>query len=278
MKKIAKSLVVRPGTMKTWNGGKWASIYCKINLNERGHLSISGVIGPTQGGNALGSYGQIDMEFQHRNPEHDYNRYPSPIQPRDIRFRPGWTVGKWYTFLEYWKLYHLNGMKPGCEHQEAEGWGKKEIKLVKVKFQSWKYVGLKNYNTIKTNIERIDAVIARRLKKGHPVTTGMFRAATSGSHAYLQAKVKAFNGEVYSPDPGSAAATWIGDNKPIKITAETKTSGWIYPKDHPDGELAKPCKICGYKYGTAWNKQEVPRDVLNFLFTLPKADQAPPWV
>ncbi len=190
MKKIAKSLVVRPGTMKTWNGGRWASIYCKINLNEKGRLSISGVIGPTQGGNALGSCGQIDMEFQHRNPEHDYNRYPSPIQPRDIRFRPGWTVDKWYTLLEYWKLYHLNDMHAGCEHQTAEGWGKKEV----------------------------------------------------------------------------------------KIGAETKSTSWLTEKEHPEGVLSKPCPTCGYKYGTAWKKQEVPRDALNFLFTLPKADQAPPWV
>jgi len=190
MKKIAKSLIIRPGTMKTWENGRWASIYCKIKLNERENLSIRGVIGPLSNGDALGGCGQIDMEFQHRNPEHDNHRYPGPIQPRDIKFRPGWTVNKWYTFLEYWKLYHLNALRPGCEHQTAEGWGQKEVEVGK----------------------------------------------------------------------------------------ETKSTNWLTEKEHPEGVLLKPCPVCGYKYGSAWKRQEVPREALDFLFSLPMADQEPTWV
>ena len=189
-KNIEKKLVIRPGTMLTRPGGRWASIYCSIKLTEDGSLSISGVIGPLPSGNALGACGQIDMEFHHRNPDHNHKRYDNPIKPRDIRFRPGWTATKWLQFLEDWRLYHLNDMQPGCEHQTAENWGHKRIKL----------------------------------------------------------------------------------------SAETKTSGWVHPEEHPDGELTKPCPTCGYEYGTAWNKSEVPADVLAWLFQLPPADQTPAWV
>ena len=134
----AKRLVIRPGTMLTWSGGRWASIYCSIKLTKDGRLSISGVVGPLPSGNALGSCGQIDMGFWHRNPDHNDKRTTEPIRPRDIRFRPGWTIDKWLQFLEYWHLHHLNDMHAGCEHQQAEGWGTKEIKLIKAEFKSWK--------------------------------------------------------------------------------------------------------------------------------------------
>jgi len=63
-------------------------------------------------------------------------------------------------------------------------------------------------------------------------------------------------------------------NKP----SETKTAGWIKPSEHPEGMLGKPCEVCGYKYGTAWLREEVPQDVLDFLVSLPAATGTPAWV
>src|SRR6478735_2143194 len=34
----------------------------------------------------------------------------------------------------------------------------------------------------------------------------------------------------------------------------------------------------GYKYGSAWLREEVPQDVLDWLFSLPDADMTPAWV
>ena len=53
---------------------------------------------------------------------------------------------------------------------------------------------------------------------------------------------------------------------------------WIYPTEHPEGLLTKPCPICGYKYGTAWLKEEVPAQVLATLAELPDTDITPAWV
>jgi hypothetical protein len=38
-----------------------------------------------------------------------------------------------------------------------------------------------------------------------------------------------------------------------------------------------PCPICGYKYGSAWLKEEVPAEVIDWLFALPDSDERCVW-
>jgi len=54
--------------------------------------------------------------------------------------------------------------------------------------------------------------------------------------------------------------------------------GWITESEHPDGLMCRACPVCGYKYGTAWLKEEVPSDVIVFLQRLPDTDRQPAWV
>lgn len=51
--------------------------------------------------------------------------------------------------------------------------------------------------------------------------------------------------------------------------------GWVYP---PHGYLTKPCPICGYKYGSAWLKHDVPKDIIEWLFSRPTTKTTPAWV
>lgn len=44
--------------------------------------------------------------------------------------------------------------------------------------------------------------------------------------------------------------------------------GWVRPDEHPDGLLGKPCRVCGYKYGTGWQYEDVPEVVLDWLRTV----------
>ena len=111
--------VVRVGT--TPAGRSMASLFCKVKF-EDGKLSITGVIGPTPGGNARGGCGQIDMEFEHRDSAHNDSRYTSRVKPSEMKFAKGWSADLWLDFLAIWKVWHLNDMKPGCEHQRALGW------------------------------------------------------------------------------------------------------------------------------------------------------------
>ena len=52
----------------------------------------------------------------------------------------------------------------------------------------------------------------------------------------------------------------------------------MYPNEHPDGMLCKPCEVCGYAYGSQWLREEVPADVLAFLAALPESALTPAWV
>ena len=156
-----------------------SQVFCKI-VFEDGKLSICGVVGPTIHGNSAGGFGQINMDFNKYYPHPDFNA--------------GWNRTKFDKFLDIWHKWHLNDMRPGCEHQRND--------------PAW------------------DA------------------------------------NKVISPGN----------------TLTGKTAGWTYPIDHPEGILTKPCDICGYKYGTKWFKEEVPQDVIDFLFSLPDSTIEPAWV
>lgn len=42
--------------------------------------------------------------------------------------------------------------------------------------------------------------------------------------------------------------------------------------------IGKPCPVCGYKYGTAWLKEEVPTNVIKWLESLPESKIKPAWI
>jgi len=175
--------VMRIGTIPC--GRRYANLYCTVeDRKDSGELTFTGVVGPLRSGNALGSCGQINMEFAHRNPED--NKYPNPIDASAIHFAPGWSEDKWLDFLDAWNRWHLNNMRAGSKIQE-----------------DWlrKYPRQTVYP--ETHYEKTRKRLAR---------AGL------------------------NPDPD------------------------------------------GYKYGSRWNREEVPAGVLSFLQSLPTADKTPAWV
>lgn len=246
--------VIHPCDVPIYNGRKYP-MFCKIEFTQ-GKLSITGVIGPTQSGNAMGGSGQCDKEFWHKNPEHNDERYSNPHKPRDLRFAPGWTSAMWLTFLEYWHVWHLNDMQAGCEHQTGPEWDtKKKLTLTHYKWSS-KFFSMRTkaedgkltaeeYETYKSNAVLVDAVLFGFDKP-----------------KYETEQIKQL-----------LAGGWIEVDK-----TETKTAGWVSEKEHPEGLLSKPCHVCKYKYGSAWRKKEVPAEVLEFLRGLPDTDRKPNWV
>jgi hypothetical protein len=238
--------VMRIGTIQPY-GRRWVSLYVKAEYDEKGRFSMSGVMGPTESGNCIGSCGQIDMGFAHRNPADDDKRYTEPIPPSKIRFAPGWNAEKWFDLLDVWKKWHLNDMQPGCEHQQDEGWGKEKIVIVSVDVDLW------------------------RVRGG--VDTG--KHSTVG-RLIDKAMEAARRGVVYQPD-GDAERSWI-DGKVVNIKTETKASGWVRESEHPQGVLMKKCPVCGYQYGSAWKKKSVPVEVIDWVKGLPDADRLPAWI
>jgi hypothetical protein len=92
--------VINPLTKKTY-GGRSYRVFVNIQYND-GKLSITGVEGPTLGGNALGSCGQI----------------VDGLLEDVSKFLPGWNRAKVKKLQEVWERWHLNDMNAGVKEQE----------------------------------------------------------------------------------------------------------------------------------------------------------------
>lgn len=213
-------------------------VFCEITYDpKKGTLSISGVVGPMASGNCVGSCGQIDMDF-----EKTYE---------DREFTYGWDQIKWEQFLRIWKRWHLNDLKPACEHQRALGWGNRHLTLVT-------YTLSREASRRKNAIEDKAMAILKE--------TGEVRLDPEDQ------RILALRYEITVPDNVTPEPEYEFKKK------EVKTSGWVKPEEHPDGVLCKPCPVCGYRYGTKWLTEEVPQDVIDWLFSLPETLIKPAWV
>lgn len=223
------------------------SVFCRIEFSKDGRLSITGVIGPMSTGDARGGCGQIDDALRETLPE-------------EITFTEGWNAELFEKFLSAWERWHLNDMRSGCEHQRAAWDTGKEIKIVKVNVETWKIRDAENRASV-------SAALAGKLFSAPRYFLGF---------VVYEALQAAKCGDIYRPK-SDAEKTWF-DAGVIKITTETTTAGWVRKTEHPEGLLCKPCPVCGYKYGSAWKREEVPAEVLAFLESLPDSTITPAWV
>lgn len=271
--------VIRIGTVKVGKSNQ--SVFCSIKFDGK-CLSISGVVGPRKSGNCVGSCGQINMGFS----------------SSDITsWAPGWNKEKLDRFLELWDKWHLNDMRAGCKHQRAENWGKEKITLVDIEVETWR-INLKDgtkeaivrmyhwYRECKdvqkgvimkkdeTPEQRKIRMMRERSKLAqfinHPTTQPVLRF-------FHKVFTSALNNESYVPKD-TVEESWYAPNGPIKIKTEEKYTNWVHPTEHPKGVLTKECPVCGYRYGSKWLLEDVPQDVLDWLFDLPKTDKVPAWV
>lgn len=230
--------IINPSICDTYYGPKKA--YAKIEYKD-GNLSISGVIGPKSNGDCYGSAGQCMEEIVAGKPA------------------AGWSEEMLQKFLEIWSRWHLNDMRPYCEHERELGWNEiaqKEVSL---------YHYTMTMETIKRKREAEEAALtALRNNKVFRPTKEQVKYATLPYSTTSHKELEGEGTRLYQPEKRGAI--------------ETKKLGWLRPEEHPDGILARPCPVCGYGYGTAWRKEEVPGEVIDWLFSLPASDTAPAWV
>lgn len=238
------------------------AIYNKRHYNlfvqakiKDGELSISGVIGPLQSGNAMGGCGQIDMEFDHRNPADNDKRTTRPYKANEIIYAPGWNANKWLDLLDVWDRWHLNKMNAACTHQRKNWDIKKEVIIVTYNLN----------NETLTLQNKIKADAMERLEITGTATL------TPDEQKIVILKWQIKRGSEF-PLTDDEALHYVEKSR------ETKSINWLTQADHPDGILSKTCEICGYKYGSAWLKEELPESVYKFLVSLPDTDMTPAWV
>lgn len=241
------SKIVRLGTAPAGYPAKPYSIFCKIEY-KNGKLSINGVHGPTRDGNAHGSCGQINMS----------------LSASDIAPAPDWTTESLTKFFEVWKRWHLNDMQAACEHQRALGW----LNLAGTEVTLYHFQ--LNAETTKAQSAAKDAALAA-LVTGETFTPTPLQVQLANLPYWITQPTEALLGvrqDYYEPRQSSYGPGFM----------ETKSLGWLTQKEHPDGILSRPCPVCNYKYGSAWLKEEVPADIVEWLASLPNTDIKPAWV
>lgn len=207
--------------------------FCKIKF-ENGRLSISAVHGPYKNGNAWGGCGQLML-------------------PLMDTYSPGWSEPLLAQFNSTWERWHLNDMRPGCQHQR-ESWNPKEVlELSTLRLTE---------ETLAAKRDLLESCLACLLQGESVELTNEQINLLAIPHE----KVKATDGGV-SRDPQYEV-----------VKTETKTAGWVYPIEHERGLLCKPCSVCRYKYGSEWLYEAVPDDVLVFLQNLPDTTIIPAWI
>lgn len=226
-------------------GNRYYQSYAEIKYKD-GNLSISGVIGPMSNGGCASFAGQCVDEIRVGRPTEKWNEEMLE------------------KFCNIWDCWHLNNMRPYCQHQKELGWI--EQTKEKVKITKW--------NMTKEIWDKIKAAEKRALeclKSGETFVP----TPEETIYANIGYSVTTYNDEL----PEHPEFYEVREKDCLgHSNTECKTRGWIFYEETPLGFLGRPCPICGYKYGSSWRKEEVPEDVIEWLFNLPETERNPAWV
>jgi hypothetical protein len=141
--------------------------------------------------------------------------------------------------LAVWRRWHLNDLQAGCEHQRAS-------------WDTTKKVTLRHYGwTTKFLGER------RRAESGsmQPMEYAEYRRVAAMVHSVTTS----YPGVKFESD---IVRQLLADGWVKLDHTEEKATGWVYPQEHPEGLLCKPCDVCGHGYGSRWLFEEIPADVV----------------
>jgi hypothetical protein len=246
MEECVMKRIISPVTNKTYNEQVY-DVHVEIEFKE-GKLSMHGVGGALRNGNCLGSCGQNMEEVLSGTP------------------KEGWTPEMVQKLVEVWDRWHLNDMNPLCEHQRAEGWREIARKAVNL----YHFMLTREASSKKREVEKLALEALKNGESFSPTAEQTELACLDYGVTYHTENLPEKLAKFYEPQK----ALWQGATGFV----ETKTCGWLYEKDHPEGILGKPCSVCGYEYGSSWIKEEVPQEIIDWLFSLPEAEKRPAWI
>jgi hypothetical protein len=229
----------------------WITVKWETKKSGKPCLSITGVHGPMNDGDAHGSSGQCDETLEElvNGPQENISEFL-----RD---------GKADRLLNIWRKYHLNDMNADCEHMVRDhGWDlKKELTIFK-----WK-------------LSRETSSQQRKL--GQATKEILMRG---GAVQYTEEQLTLLHKEYWA-----YTETEIPPGPDYSLEGKTisrATQFWYKPKNenypakesvHSEGLLTKPCPTCGHTYGGNWQYRGVPEDVLEFLAAIPDNASKHPW-
>ena len=136
-----------------------------------------------------------------------------------------------------WKEYHLNDMHPECEHQRKLGWNDSALEEV----NNDKYSLIPDICSRKADIKNA----AMEALKNHGVSS-----ISEEDRKIINLPVFTRTPEVYGKDFYRLYKT------------EKVLRGHLSFEEDSRGLLGKPCPVCGYKYGHAWQYMPIPAEII----------------
>lgn len=164
-------------------------------------------------------------------------------KPDFVSFAPGWDQESVDKLWEIWDRWHLNDMRAGCVHQRAEYDLHKKITV-------HKYTWTRAFHKMRRQAEMGE--MEPEIYQDYQVYAKLVKDTTLG-----------LNSPKYPTHPLVADALARGLIEEEKT--EERIANWVDHREHPDGLLSKPCRECGYKYGTQWLFEQVPIEVIEWF-------------
>jgi len=163
-------------------------------------------------------------------------------------------IADWFPEARPLLPWHLNDMKAGCEHQEALGWGHgNTIALDRSSATEMQIVALDHYSFSRVKHQR--ALAAKR----------MAEKARADRHYRMELLRKLHKAPTISDEEMFTSVLPSSQKEAQRVVSE------LTEKEIPDvpfeaeifkDSLGAPCPTCGYRYGTAWLKRELPAEVV----------------
>lgn len=181
------------------------------------------------------------------------------------------TLGEFFPEVTPYLKWHLNDMKAACVHQEELGWGRGyDVAITRHDATQAQRTAL--YNLAREAAERdVDRYELEERK-------AMFRRDPSQGRVWLASLLKrevsiddmdALLYMVGREDCVTGYAKFAATSRAKKLEAQlrkflidSKMSNWDVKSRIYKDSLGAPCPTCGYCYGSAWLKRELPPEVV----------------
>lgn len=175
------------------------------------------------------------------------------------------TIAEFFPEVKPLLPWHLNDMHAGCEHQEALGWGHgKTIALASgdlTEAQRATIEGDARKDCDKKREKEFELRWKLATSSGSEAAKAI-RAATGSQHVSIQDVNNLCGSYLPAPKIQRLVKDWIRNGVEADILPETFDAA-IY-KD----SISAPCPTCGYLYGTAWLKRELPPEIIKLAETV----------
>ena len=148
--------------------------------------------------------------------------------------------------LRLWESYHLNSMRPECEHQRALGWDREAHELI----SSFAF--------------SLDDDASAKAKRAKERAIECLKSGSTFVPTEEETTLSRLPSTVVLPTDEAPehykADVFLFSPK----THERKESrGHVWFSKDSRGILGKPCPVCGYRYGTSWKYMPIPdEDIL----------------